>query len=344
MFILAMADGRKGEGLSVACGLSGQVWRVGQEACWRSVVCRDKFGEWVKRIVGGVWSVGSSLASGSRGLLAECGLSGQVCCVGQRNCRRVWSVGSSLASGSRELSAGCGLSGRNRCVGQGACWRSVVCRGENVAWVKGIGGGVWSVGAKRASGSKELSAEFGLSGRKGRVGQENCWRRVVCRDKFVAWVKGIGDGVWSVGASLLRGSRELSARVVCRVKYGEWVKGIVGECGLSGQVWRVGQRNCRRSVVCRGEKGEWVKRPVGGVWSVGTSLLRGSKELSAGCGLSGQVCCVGQRNCRRGVVCRRENVEWVKRIVDGVWSVGAKRASGSKKLATGVVCRRENGE
>ena len=30
MFILAMADGRKGEGLSVG------------------VVCRDKFGEWVK--------------------------------------------------------------------------------------------------------------------------------------------------------------------------------------------------------------------------------------------------------------------------------------------------------
>ena len=273
------------------CGLSGQVWRVGQEACWRSVVCRVKFVAWVKGIVG------------------ECGLSGQVWRVGQENCRR-----------------------------------GVVCRGEIAAWVKGPVGGVWSVGAKRASGSKELSAEFGLSGRKGRVGQENCWRSVVCRDKFVAWVKGIGDGVWSVGASLLRGSRELSARVVCRVKYGEWVKGIVGECGLSGQVWRVGQRNCRRSVVCRGEKGEWVKRPVGGVWSVGTSLLRGSKELSAGCGLSGQVCCVGQRNCRRGVVCRRENVEWVKRIVDGVWSVGAKRASGSKKLATGVVCRRENGE
>ena len=281
------------------------------------MVCRGEKGEWVKRIGDGVWSAGTSLLRGSRGLLATCGLSGQVWRVGQGNWRRrvvcrvkfvawvkrivggVWSVGSSMASGSRGLSAG------------------VVCRGENVAWVKGIGGGVWSVGAKRASGSKELSAEFGLSGRKGRVGQENCWRSVVCRDKFVAWVKGIGDGVWSVGASLLRGSRELSARVVCRVKYGEWVKGIVGECGLSGQVWRVGQRNCRQSLVCRGEKGEWVKRIVGGVWSVGAKRASGSRGLLAACGLSGQVCCVGQRNCRRGVVCRVEKGEWVKGIVGG---------------------------
>ena len=281
------------------------------------MVCRGENVEWVKRIGDGVWSAGTSLLRGSRGLLATCGLSGQVWRVGQGNWRRrvvcrvkfvawvkrivggVWSVGSSMASGSRGLSAG------------------VVCRGENVAWVKGIGGGVWSVGAKRASGSKELSAEFGLSGRKGRVGQENCWRSVVCRDKFVAWVKGIGDGVWSVGASLLRGSRELSASVVCRVKYGEWVKGIVGECGLSGQVWRVGQRNCRQSLVCRGEKGEWVKRIVGGVWSVGAKRASGSRGLLAACGLSGQVCCVGQRNCRRGVVCRVEKGEWVKGIVGG---------------------------
>ena len=56
--------------LSTECGLSGQVWRVGQEACHWYVVCRDKYGEWVKGIVGG------------------CGLSGQVWRVGQRNCRR----------------------------------------------------------------------------------------------------------------------------------------------------------------------------------------------------------------------------------------------------------------
>ena len=294
------------------------------------MVCRGENVEWVKRIGDGVWSAGTSLLRGSRGLLATCGLSGQVWRVGQGNWRRrvvcrvkfvawvkrivggVWSVGSSMASGSRGLSAG------------------VVCRGENVAWVKGIGGGVWSVGAKRASGSKELSAEFGLSGRKGRVGQENCWRSVVCRDKFVAWVKGIGDGVWSVGASLLRGSRELSARVVCRVKYGEWVKGIVGECGLSGQVWRVGQRNCRQSLVCRGEKGEWVKRIVGGVWSVGAKRASGSRGLLAACGLSGQVCCVGQRNCRRGVVCRVEKGEWVKGIVGGCGLSGRKGRVGQR--------------
>mgnify|MGYP006972048243 CR=1 FL=1 len=70
MFILAMADGRKGEGLSVACGLSGQVWRVGQRNCRQSLVCRGEKGEWVKRIVGG------------------CGLSGQVWRVGQENCWR----------------------------------------------------------------------------------------------------------------------------------------------------------------------------------------------------------------------------------------------------------------
>ena len=264
--------------LATAFGLPGQVCCVGQEACWRSVVCRDKFGEWVKRIVGGVWSVGAK-----------------------------------SLSGSRKLSAGCGLSGRKGRVGQEACWRSVVCRGENVAWVKGIGGGVWSVGAKRASGSKELSAEFGLSGRKGRVGQENCWRSVVCRDKFVAWVKGIGDGVWSVGASLLRGSRELSARVVCRVKYGEWVKGIVGECGLSGRKGRVGQEACWRRVVCRDKFVAWVKGIVGGVWSVGSKRASGSRELSA------------------GVVCRCEKGEWVKGTVARVWSVGVKRASEPKK-------------
>ena len=69
MFALAMADGKKGEGLSVG------------------VVCRGKYGEWVKGIGDGVWSVGTSMASGSRGLSLVCGLSGQVWRVGQRNCR-----------------------------------------------------------------------------------------------------------------------------------------------------------------------------------------------------------------------------------------------------------------
>ena len=161
--------------LSAACGLSGQVWRVSQGNWRRSVVCRVKFSEWVKGIVGRVWSVGSSLASGSRELSAACGLSARKRRVGQRNWRRVWSVGSSMASGSKELSA------------------SVVCRDKYGEWVKGIVGRVWSVGAKRASGSKELAATG-----------------VVCRVKFVAWVKRPVGGVWSVGSRLASGSRELS--------------------------------------------------------------------------------------------------------------------------------------
>ena len=132
---------------------------------------------------------------------------------------------------------------------------------------------VWSVGAKTSSGSRELATAFGLPGQVCCVGQEACRRSVVCRDKFGEWVKRIVGGVWSVGAKSLSGSRKLSAG-----------------CGLSGRKGRVGQEACWRSVVCRGEKGEWVKRIVGGVWSVGTSLLRGSKELATACGLSGQVC------------------------------------------------------
>ncbi len=88
MFILAMTDGRKGEGLSVECGLSGRKRRVGQENWRRRLVCRDKFVAWVKRPVGGVWSVGAKRASGSRKLSAACGLSGQVWRVGQENCWR----------------------------------------------------------------------------------------------------------------------------------------------------------------------------------------------------------------------------------------------------------------
>ena len=145
------------------------------------------------------------------------------------------------------------------------------------------------------------------------------------REKDCRWV-------WSVGAKRASGSKELSAGVVCRVKFGEWVKEIGDGCGLSGQVWRVGQRNCRR------------------VWSVGTSMASGSKELSAEFGLSGRKGRVGQKNCRRvwsvgssmasesrglsvGVVCRGENVAWVKGTVARVWSVGAKMLRGSKGLS-----------
>ena len=181
------------------------MWSVGVKRASGSrgllagVVCRRKFGEWVKGIVGGVWSVGASLASGSRGLSLVCGLSGQVCCVGQE-----------------------------------ACWRSVVCRREKGEWVKGIVGRVWSVGSSMASRSRELLAEFGLSGQVWRVGQEDCWRSVVCRDKYGEWVKRPVGGVWSVGAKRASGSRELSAGVVCR---GENVasgsRELLAECGLS---------------------------------------------------------------------------------------------------------------
>ena len=125
------------------------------------VVCRGEIAEWVKKIVGGVWSVGG------------CGLSGRKRRVGQENWRRrlvcrdkfvawvkrpvggVWSVGVKTASGSRGLSAG------------------VVWRGKFVAWVKGTVARVWSVGAKMLRGSKGLSLECGLSGRKRRVNQRN---------------------------------------------------------------------------------------------------------------------------------------------------------------------------
>ena len=135
MFILAMADGRKGEGLSVECGLSGRKRRVGQENC-RRLVCRDKFVAWVKGIGGG------------------CGLSGQVWRVGQRNWRR-----------------------------------RVVCRGENVAWVKGNCRRVWSVGAKRASGSRGLSLACGLSARKRRVNQRNHTYRMPQTSQIATQIK-----------------------------------------------------------------------------------------------------------------------------------------------------------
>ena len=138
----------------------------------------------------------------------------------------MWSVGASLASGSKGLLAECGLSWRKGRVGQGACRWYVFCRGKFGEWVKRPVGAVWSVGAKRASGSRELSLACGLSGRKGRVGQEACRWSVVCRREKGEWVKRPVAGMWSVGASLANGSRELSLA-----------------CGLSWRKGRVGQRN-----------------------------------------------------------------------------------------------------
>ena len=261
MFALAMADGKK------------KVCR--RRVVCRSVVCKGKFGEWVKEIVASVWPVGAKRASGSKKLSLACGLS--------------W------------------LKGR---VGQEVCRLSVVCRGEKGEWVKRPVGGVWSVVAKTLSGSRSLSLACGLSWRKGRVGQEACRWRVVCRGEIAAWVKR------PVVAKSLRGSRGLSA-----------------ECGLSARKGRVGQENCCWRVVCRGEIAAWVKKPVGGVWSVGAKSLRGSRGLSVECGLSWRKGRVGQETCRRSVVCRGEKGEWVKEIVASVWSVVSKRASGSKKLS-----------
>ena len=133
--------------------------------------------------------------------------------------------------------------GRKRCVGQENCRWRVACRDEKGEWVKGIVGGVWSVGAKRASGSRELSVECGLSGRKGRVGQGACRWYVVCRGEKGEWVKRPVAGMWSVVAKTLRGSRGLSV-----------------ECGLVGEI------------------AAWVKRIVGGVWSVGAKRASEPKK------------------------------------------------------------------
>ena len=207
------------------------------------MVCRGENVEWVKRIGDGVWSAGTSLLRGSRGLSAECGLSGQVWRVGQEN-----------------------------------CWRSVVCRGEIAEWVKKIVGGVWSVGAKRASGSRGLLAECGLSGRKCCVGQRNWRRSVVCRGEKGEWVKGIVGRVWSVGAKRASGSRGLSAGLVCRVKYGEWVKRIVGGVWSVGSSMASESRGLSVGVVCRGENVAWVKGTVARVWSVGVKRASEPKK------------------------------------------------------------------
>ena len=80
------------------CGLSGQVWRVGQEACRWYVVCRGKIGEWVKGIVDGVWSVGSSLLRGSRELSAGVVCRDKFVAWVKRPVGDVWSVDVKRAS------------------------------------------------------------------------------------------------------------------------------------------------------------------------------------------------------------------------------------------------------
>ena len=204
----------------------------------------------------------------------------------------VWSVVAKSLRGSRGLSLVCGLSGRKRCVGQENCRWSVACRREKGEWVKEIVASVWSVVAKRASGSRGLSLVCGLSGQKGRVGQGACRRSVACRGEKGEWVKEIVASVWSVRASLASGSRGLSLA-----------------CGLSWRKGRVGQGACRWYVVCLGEIAAWVKRLVAGVWSVVAKRASGSRELSLACGLSWRKGRVGQEACRWSVVCRGEKGE-----------------------------------
>ena len=160
------------------------------------------------------------------GLSPACGLSGRKRCVGQEGQRRSVVCREKRASGSRELSLACGLSGRKGRVGQEACRWYVVCRGEKGEWVKEIVAGVWPVGTKRASGSRELSLACGLSGQVWRVGQKACQRSVVCRREKGEWVKEIVASVWFVGVKRASGSKKLSL-----------------ECGLSWRKGRVGQRN-----------------------------------------------------------------------------------------------------
>ena len=154
----------------------------------------------------------------------------------------------------------------------------MVCRGENVEWVKRIGDGVWSAGTSLLRGSRGLLATCGLSGQVWRVGQGNWRRRVVCRVKFVAWVKRIVGGVWSVGSSMASGSRGLSAGVVCRGENVAWVKGIVGGVWSVGSKRASGSRELSAGVVCRCEKGEWVKGTVARVWSVGVKRASEPKK------------------------------------------------------------------
>ena len=83
-------------------------------------------------------------------------------------------------------------------------------------------------------------------------------------------------------------------------------------------------------------------------------MPRGSKELLVECGLGERICCLGQRNCWRSVVCGektprgskdlaaecglwRENAAWVKKAGGGVWLVARKRCVGQEGRWRSVV-------
>ena len=116
---------------------------------------------WVKGLGGGMWSRRANLPRGSKDLAAECGLGGRICCLGQEGRRCSVVCGAKTPRGSKKLLVQCGL------------WR------ENAAWVKGLGGGMWSRRANLTRGSKDLAAECGLGGRICCLGQESRWCSVV---------------------------------------------------------------------------------------------------------------------------------------------------------------------
>ena len=103
------------------------------------------------------------------------------------------------------------------------------------------------------------------------------------------------------------------------------------------------------------ENAAWVKKAGGAVWSRRANLSRGSKELLVECGLGERICCLGQRNCWRSVVCGektprgskdlaaecglwRENAAWVKKAGGAVWFVARKRRVGQEGRWRSVVC------
>ena len=84
-------------------------------------------------------------------------------------------------------------------------------------------------------------------------------------------------------------------------------------------------------------------------------MSRGSKELLVECGLGERICCLGQRNCWRSVVCGektprgskdlaaecglwRENAAWVKKAGGGVWLVARKRRVGQESRWCSMAC------
>ena len=170
---------------------------------------------WVKKAGGAVWLVARKRR------------------LGQESRWRSVACGEKTLRGSRRPVAECGLGERICRVNQRTWRRSVVKKAGDAVWLvarkRRLGQRTWRrsvvCGEKTPRGSKDLAAECGL------------WR------ENAAWVKKVGDAVWSRRANLLPGSKDLAA-----------------ECGL----WR--------------ENAAWVKKAGGGVWSRRANLSPGSRK------------------------------------------------------------------